>query len=245
MRQVHWCSLTLQLPDLHLDVIGVALCCGLEVSMNARSRVVTSFDEVEDNIRTYMESVAKHPELAARIKQHPAWYGIRGESGDWMFGPSKFIGYREAGAANYLSNYDRRDGKETEPVLSAWFEQVDGGTALGRELRDAFISFAEAFGKSPNVRWRVSVPKEYLNVRSGRDNAELARERIAFDPGICGGRPHIRGTRIRVSDIITALASGDSVDELLADFPYLSAEDISAALHYAAGAVDHRVLVAA
>lgn len=213
--------------------------------MNARSRIVTSFDEVTDNIRTYMESVAKHPELAARIKQHPAWYAIRGESGDWMFGPSKFIGYRESRADSYLSNYNRKDGKETEPALSNWFEQVSVGTALGRELRDAFIRFAETFGKSPNARWRISVPREYLNLRSGRDNDALARERIAFDPEICGGRPHIRGTRIRVSDIITALASGDSVDELLADFPYLSAEDISAALHYAAGAVDHRVLVAA
>lgn len=212
--------------------------------MSARSRVVTSFDEATNNIHTYMESVSQHPELAARIKQHPAWYGIRDQSGGWLFGPSKFIGYREAGAENYLSNYERKDGKETEPVLSAWFEQVDAGTALGRELRDAFIRFADAFGKSPNARWRISVPREYLNLRSGRDSS-LFRERIAFDPDICGGRPHIRGTRIRVSDIMTALASGDSAEELLADFPYLSVEDISAALHYAAGAVDHRVLVAA
>lgn len=213
--------------------------------MNARSRVVISFDEAADNIRAYMESVSKHPELAARIKQHPAWYAIRDEAGGWMFGPSKFIGYHEASAKNYLSAYERKDGKETEPTLSAWFEQVGAGTALGRELRDAFVRFADGFGKGPNARWRISVPKEYLNLRSGRDNDALARERIAFDPEICGGRPHIRGTRIRVSDIITALASGDSVEELLADFPYLSTEDVSAALHYAAAAVDHRVLVAA
>jgi uncharacterized protein (DUF433 family) len=58
--------------------------------------------------------------------------------------------------------------------------------------------------------------------------------RIAFDPQICGGRPHIRGTRIRVSDIVSALAEGDTIDELLEEFPYLAAEDISAALRYAA-----------
>lgn len=70
-------------------------------------------------------------------------------------------------------------------------------------------------------------------------------DRIAFDRDICGGRPHIRGTRVRVSDIVTALAEGDTVDEILSDFPYLAREDIVAALRYAAGAVDHRVVVAA
>jgi uncharacterized protein (DUF433 family) len=48
-----------------------------------------------------------------------------------------------------------------------------------------------------------------------------------------------------VSDIVAAIAEGETVDDLIADYPYLSAEDISAALRYAAGAVDHRVLIAA
>lgn len=69
--------------------------------------------------------------------------------------------------------------------------------------------------------------------------------RIVSDAEICGGRPRIRGTRMRVADIVEALASGASRFDLLADFPYLTDEDISAALHYAARAVDHRVVHAA
>lgn len=216
--------------------------------MSADTRVVASLEEVLQNIRTYNQGVAEYPGLAARIKQHPAWYAVRDEQGSWIFGPSKFVGYHRADAKSYLASYSPRDGKETEPALSAWFEQVDLETQLGRELREAFVRFAEKFGKSPNARWRVSVTDESaasygLSNRRGRkaDNAG----RIAHDPRICGGRPHIRGTRIRVHDIVAALAAGDTVEELLEDFPYLAAEDISAALAYAADAVDHRVLVAA
>ena len=70
--------------------------------------------------------------------------------------------------------------------------------------------------------------------------ARIIAERIAFDPEICGGRPRIAGTRVRVSDIIAALAEGTSTNEILEDYPYLSSDDISAALGYAAKAVDHR-----
>ena len=75
-------------------------------------------------------------------------------------------------------------------------------------------------------------------------NEDLS-SRIVFDSAICGGRPRIRGTRVRVSDIITALASGDTVQQIVEDFPYLSEADIYAALSYAAKAVDHRILYAA
>jgi uncharacterized protein (DUF433 family) len=61
--------------------------------------------------------------------------------------------------------------------------------------------------------------------------------RIVSDPEICGGRPRIEGTRITGIDLLTALAAGDTIDELLEDFPYLSREDFSAALLYAADLV--------
>lgn len=208
-------------------------------------RVVTTFDQVVRNIATYDENVRRHDQLAARIKQHPAWYAIRDDAGRWLFGPSKFIGYEDADASSYLAAYNRKDGKETEPALSRWFSQVNPQTALGRELRQAFERFAQAYGKTPNLRWRVSVPVEYLVERRGHAPAFVADERIVFDPEICGGRPHIKGTRVRVSDIIAALAEGETPAELLADFPYLTEADIAAALRYAANAIDHRVLVAA
>jgi uncharacterized protein (DUF433 family) len=57
---------------------------------------------------------------------------------------------------------------------------------------------------------------------------------ITIEPGKCGGMPCIRGMRITVSDVLGYLASGMSVDEILADFPDLTREDIQACLAFAA-----------
>jgi uncharacterized protein (DUF433 family) len=70
-------------------------------------------------------------------------------------------------------------------------------------------------------------------------------ERITIDPGKCGGRPCIRGLRIRVSDILGMLAEDVSHQEILRDFPYLEPDDIKATLAYAARQSDHAVLQAA
>ena len=67
-------------------------------------------------------------------------------------------------------------------------------------------------------------------------------ERITSDPAILGGRPCIRGMRVRVKDILDLLASGATRDEILADYPYLESDDIAAALEYAAQHVDHPVI---
>jgi uncharacterized protein (DUF433 family) len=68
--------------------------------------------------------------------------------------------------------------------------------------------------------------------------------RITSDPAILGGRPIIRGMRIRVSDILGYLAAGDSRETLLEQFPDLEDEDISAALEYARQLADHRLIAA-
>ncbi len=67
-------------------------------------------------------------------------------------------------------------------------------------------------------------------------------DRITQDPKVCGGRPCLRGMRIRVKDVLDMLAAGASREEILADYPYLEDGDISAALEYAAQQADHVVL---
>jgi uncharacterized protein (DUF433 family) len=69
-------------------------------------------------------------------------------------------------------------------------------------------------------------------------------DRITFNPDQCGGRPCIRGMRIRVKDILDLLAAGVSEAEVLADFPYLEKEDVRAALAFAAEESDRPILVA-
>ena len=67
-------------------------------------------------------------------------------------------------------------------------------------------------------------------------------KRITVEEGKCGGRPCIRGLRIRVSDILDLLAAGAAYEEILADYPFLEREDILAAIEYAARQADHIVL---
>ena len=70
-------------------------------------------------------------------------------------------------------------------------------------------------------------------------------DRITINSGQCGGRPCIRGMRIRVKDVLDMLAGGATAEEILADYPDLEAEDIRACLAYASRYLDHSVLVAA
>jgi len=63
-------------------------------------------------------------------------------------------------------------------------------------------------------------------------------ERVTVNPEQCGGRPCIRGMRIRVVDILDLLAAGLSADELLKELPDLEIDDVKAALQYAARQLD-------
>lgn len=68
--------------------------------------------------------------------------------------------------------------------------------------------------------------------------------RITINADQCGGRPCIRGMRIRVIDVLDLLASGLTREELLEELPDLEPDDITASLRYAARRLDHPVLAA-
>lgn len=69
-------------------------------------------------------------------------------------------------------------------------------------------------------------------------------QRITSNPRQCGGRPCIRGMRIRVTDVLDLLAAGLGFDEILDEMPDLEREDITAAIHYAKRGIDHPVIAA-
>jgi uncharacterized protein (DUF433 family) len=78
------------------------------------------------------------------------------------------------------------------------------------------------------------------------DEAQAMTEwlsRITVNPGQCGGRPCIRGMRIRVTDVLDLLAAGLTREQVLSELPDLEPEDITAALHFASRKLDHPVLV--
>ena len=67
-------------------------------------------------------------------------------------------------------------------------------------------------------------------------------ERITVNPKQCGGRPCIRGMRIRVSDVLDLFASGLTAEKILAELPDLEADDVKACMAYARRRIDHPVL---
>lgn len=65
------------------------------------------------------------------------------------------------------------------------------------------------------------------------ERATTLLERITFDPRIFGGKPIIRGRRLAVEHVLGLLAAGDTIDVLLAEYPWLEREDVLACLEYA------------
>lgn len=79
----------------------------------------------------------------------------------------------------------------------------------------------------------------------GLNMSEDLLQRVTVEPGKCGGKPCLRGLRIRVADVLSLLAAGATHAEILEDYPELEEQDIFAALRYASRLMDHPVLKAA
>ena len=67
-------------------------------------------------------------------------------------------------------------------------------------------------------------------------------DRVSWDPAVMGGKPCIRGLRIRVCDVLELLAHGAAIEEILSDYPCLERDDILAAIGYAARQTSHVVV---
>jgi uncharacterized protein (DUF433 family) len=66
-------------------------------------------------------------------------------------------------------------------------------------------------------------------------------ERISIDPNVCHGQACVKGTRIPVHQIVRMMANGDTVDDLLTEYPPLAREDVMACLDYAAELAEEQV----
>jgi len=64
------------------------------------------------------------------------------------------------------------------------------------------------------------------------------QDRFSRDPGVCGGEPVVKGTRVTLRTILASLAAGDGIPEILKDFPTLKEEDVKAVIAFAAAAAE-------
>jgi uncharacterized protein (DUF433 family) len=116
-------------------------------------------------------------------------------------------------------------------------DRLEGGWSLTQAAEAAGVS--ERTAAKWLARWRAEG-----EVGGGRRGtlAPMAQERITVDLNRMRGLSSIRDTRVTVSAVLGQLAAGASIDELLADYPYLEREDVLAALEYAAAAAQEREL---
>jgi uncharacterized protein (DUF433 family) len=71
------------------------------------------------------------------------------------------------------------------------------------------------------------------------------RERIIRDPQVCGGEPVFKGTRVPLRTVLASLAEGDTIEQILADFPTLAPEDLRSAIAFAAASAQEDLPVPA
>lgn len=121
-----------------------------------------------------------------------------------------------------------------QPRYGAESVKTRGGSFDEAEA-DEVIAFLLENGRGPD---EASPIPEANRIDIGGADAANNEDRIDSDAAICGGRPRIRGTRIRVSDILNLMAAGVSSDGILADYPSLSRDDLKAALAFGAQASD-------
>ena len=92
----------------------------------------------------------------------------------------------------------------------------------------------------------MSVPGGKMNRADSRQstmkgttrNLKTYEGRIIRDRGICGGEPVFKGTRVTLRTVLASLAAGDSIEEILADFPSLKPDDVQAAIAFAAASAE-------
>ena len=209
----------------------------------AGKTLIANQNEALENILSYqtaLEDDRRGRTLKKLMSMVHVWYAARLRGETWLFAPSKFVGYARNSAEAYFAKTRTRGVRDTERVLRQWFHVVQPGTRHADALDGALRDFLRSHGHSgPRKGARICVAAEVLDDVTG---GPPVSDRVAIDPAVCGGRPHIRGTRVRVSDILRLMACGTPAAAIVADYPYLSDADVRAALACGAASVDHRIV---
>ena len=131
------------------------------------SNLVTNPKQVEDNADRFQSELVGTPELQERLSYARAWYAFPDGKECWIYVPSKFAGYRDMTAAEYLDDAPR-DGRRTEKQLKEWFVEVPKDSDFHAELYAGLISFLDTHGKAPSTKARISVSVEEYEKRLDR-----------------------------------------------------------------------------
>ena len=125
--------------------------------------LATSPRMVCNAIDRFEKEVHRSPRLAGRLAYARAWYASRDSKGRWRFGPSKFVGYEQLSARQYIElSRNGLDGRRTEAQLRQWFRELDPSTDLHETLASLLSAFLAEHDKTPSSKMRISVlEKDY------------------------------------------------------------------------------------
>lgn len=122
---------------------------------------------------------------------------------------------------------------------------MDRGIEYQQNLKSSSLAIVVIHARSNRRKDVEPVMRGINEILASIQPAEVIHvERITINPNQCGGRPCIRGMRIRVTDVLELLASGLTREQVLDELPDLETEDIDAVLRYASRRLDRPVLAA-
>ncbi|MFM2279795.1 MAG: hypothetical protein RLZZ444_2026 [Pseudomonadota bacterium] len=130
------------------------------------SALATTHNQVVKNIERFKFELDKSEELQRRLSFARSWYAHKSEDGAWSFAPSKFCGYKNMSADEYV-NDDPRDGRRTERQLQAWFTQVPESEELFEELSEELAAFLGKYDRPPSAAFRINVSSDFYLNRGG------------------------------------------------------------------------------
>ncbi|WP_411837027.1 hypothetical protein [Paracoccus sp. ME4] len=137
--------------------------------------VVNSVAETIEGIKNFQGAMKG---MGDRLSMARAWYAYRTEAGDWIFGPSKFIGYQNLSVKDYLEHASEMDGRKTEARLQDWFEELNDEHPLRAELFAQLSQKLADHGKTPSKMARISVLANQLTAPDAQDMSAKVIELI-------------------------------------------------------------------
>lgn len=159
------------------------------------STIVPTLAQALQSITRFKRELDGSLELQRRLAYARAWYAHQTTDGVWHFAPSKFCGYKNMTAAEYI-NDDPRDGRQTEKQLQSWFTPLEETDPLYEELSELLTAFIDGYGKLPSSAIRINVAKEFMESRA--ETEQKPPERAVADLLIIVGQRLVASERARV-----------------------------------------------
>ncbi len=161
------------------------------------STIVSTLPQTLRNIERFGEELALSEELQGRLAFARSWYAHQGANDEWHFAPSKFCGYKDMTAKEYV-NDDPRDGRRTEKQLQSWFTTLSALDPLFEELSERLTGFLAQYGKPPSSAMRINVSNDFYAAYRDR-GSDTSSDRTIADLliAVAARLPNAERSRVR------------------------------------------------